>query len=210
MRRPRTRSKSFRLRVTSWRSCTRAVAAMSESATSRRTSRRIAPARSAIARSTGTSTWRSRRSFTAATSAGCPANSSNREITEYAKPLPVVSRLRARKWSTKTSVSTRCSVSETARTFAPVFSRWHGEVGYRAKSAIERGLVLVRSRLVEVRVDRVAHDCRERLSLPAPARVECLSLSLRQVDLRSRRSHIQHNIQHGEEDDSVLVRLRLA
>src|SRR5713226_5446440 len=110
------------------------------------------------------------------------------------------------KSTTGTSVSTSCSVAKAARTLSPLRSGWHLEVRDRAESAIEHRPVLVRRDLAEIRVDRVAHDGRERLSLATTTRVECLSLCLGQVDLRSCRSHIPHNIQHDLEDDSPVVR----
>ncbi len=201
----RTRSpeiplKSRALRVTSSSPCSSAVAAMSASgmATRERASR---PACSAIVASTFSSRNGERTMRTSSSSLARPLKSSALVTTEYAMRWPLTVRRRApRSTSMKTSVSRRRSATQSEAPLASAPSLASGrvfEIWDRAEACVDDPLHIGSGRNAQVGIDRVAHDGRECLSLAAPTSVECLSLSIGQVDLRSRRSHIQHKVQHA-------------
>lgn len=202
----RTRSpeiplKSRTLRVTSSSPCSSAVAAISASDMSTR-ERASRPARSAIAASTSNSRKGESRMRTSSSSLARPLKSSALVMTEYATRCPVtVNRQAPRNTSMRTSVSRRRSATQTQSPLPlspTVASRWDLEVGNRAEALVEYALHIGRGGDAKICVDSVADHGGERLALATPSGIECLSLSLGQVDLRSRRSHIQHKVQHSD------------
>jgi hypothetical protein len=84
-----------------------------------------------------------------------------------------------------TTPSSVARPAEPASTLPPFAARWHLEVRKRPEGPIEHGLVIGWLGLVEIRVDRVADDGRERLVLASAASVEGLALPARRPFVRT-------------------------
>lgn len=189
---PATRAKSRRFLVTSASSCRSAVAAMSASGVVIRDARRIRPACSATALSTAIavnelSAMRTRSSFTCS-----PAKSSQSVTTEYAiGSLPTTSLRAPRK------LSTRTSVSSSRPGTVPLLSRGDFQVWHRSEGAVEDGLDIAWRRPIEIRIESVPNDRRERCAFALDTRVDLSPLVLGEIHLRSGRAHIHQSIHHG-------------
>jgi hypothetical protein len=188
---PGTRAKSRRFLVTSCSSKRSAVAATSASRVAIREVRRIRPACSATVPSMPIAVNEPSETRTMSSSTCSPAKSSHSVTTEYAiGSLPMTSRRAPRKLSTRTSVSSSRPAT------IPLRSRRDLQIRHRPERAVEDRLDVARRRPVEIRVESVAHDRRERDAFTLDARVDLAALLRGQVHLRSGRAHIHHTRIH--------------
>ena len=167
--------------------CTSADAAINASGKcSDDTSRRSNPARSAMRRSTGISSIPARRRRIMPSSPLAPASSSARVITEYARrPGGRGKRRTPARCSIHTSVSTSSSATSLPlvprRNSSPNFGR-----------GAERCLNVVFGR--QEAVDCVSNDLSHSNALTLGTIAQPNALLLGQVDLRSDRRHIHHEV----------------
>ena len=183
--RPGTRAKSRRLRVAKPRARTIAVAAMSASGRRIRASRRIRPARSAMARSSGISPRGASRAA-AVSAPRLPANRSALVTIESCKRCPAARRrLAPRRWPMNRSVSTRISAT------VPFVPARRGCVRRRSEGSGQRRLD-IGGLSAQVLVGRAANDLSQRDSLSVGKGVDPPPLPVGQVHLGPGARHTAH------------------